>query len=103
MTKNLVDEVWTERPKRPNNPVIVLSNEYTGKEFSQKIEDVRKELEKRKSPGFVVSMLDEIAWLYNLRGSEYVFTSRSVVPSMRVRSEREYSIWKLCQSPQRGN
>jgi Xaa-Pro aminopeptidase len=45
--------------------------EYSGKSFDDKIEDLRKELEKKKSLGFVVSMLDEVAWLFNLRGNEY--------------------------------
>ena len=68
---NLVDQVWgAEKPARPNNPVMVLDEKYSGKEFGLKIEAVRKELEGKKSPGFVVSMLDEIAWLFNLRGSE---------------------------------
>ncbi|KAF8250174.1 putative Xaa-Pro aminopeptidase P [Wilcoxina mikolae CBS 423.85] len=71
LSKNLVDEVWgSERPERPNNPVMVLPVEYAGQPYQEKIEAVRKELEKKKSPGFVVSMLDEIAWLYNLRGSD---------------------------------
>ncbi|KAA8893971.1 putative Xaa-Pro aminopeptidase P [Sphaerosporella brunnea] len=70
MSKNLVDEIWTDRPARPNNPVMVLNIEYAGQPFQEKIEAVRKGLEKKKSPGFVVSMLDEIAWLYNLRGSD---------------------------------
>ena len=71
LTNNLVDEVWgADRPERPNNPVIVHPVEYAGKPFDEKIEAVRKELEKKKSPGFIVSMLDEIAWLYNLRGTE---------------------------------
>lgn len=70
LTRNLVDEIWTDRPTRPNNPVIVLPVEYSGQRAQEKIEAVRKELEKKSSPGFVVSMLDEIAWLYNLRGSE---------------------------------
>lgn len=69
---NLVDLVWgKERPARPSENVIVQPMEYSGKSFEDKIEDLRKELEKKKSLGFVVSMLDEIAWLFNLRGSEY--------------------------------
>lgn len=69
--KNLVDEAWgDEKPPRPNNPVIVLSDEYAGQRFQEKIGNLRKEIEKKKALGFVVSMLDEIAWLYNLRGSE---------------------------------
>ncbi|KAI5817045.1 putative Xaa-Pro aminopeptidase P [Pyronema omphalodes] len=70
LEKNLIDEIWTDRPARPNNPVIVLGDEFAGQPFQEKLEAVRKELEKKKSPGFVVSMLDEIAWLYNLRGSD---------------------------------
>jgi Xaa-Pro aminopeptidase len=70
--ENLVDLVWGDkRPARPSEKVIVQPEKYSGKGFDDKIEDLRKELEKRKSLGFVVSMLDEIAWLFNLRGSEY--------------------------------
>ena len=71
--ENLVDLVWgSERPAQPSEKVIVQPIEYSGKSFEDKIEDLRKELGKKKSPGFVVSMLDEIAWLFNLRGNEYV-------------------------------
>lgn len=70
--ENLVDLVWAaERPARPSEKVIVQPMEYSGKSFDEKVEDLRKELEKKKSLGFVVSMLDEVAWLFNLRGNEY--------------------------------
>lgn len=73
VSENLVDLVWaSERPSRPVEPVIVQPLEFSGKSFTDKLDDLRKELEKRKALGFVVSGLDEIAWLYNLRGSEYV-------------------------------
>lgn len=71
---NLVDLVWgDQRPARPSEKVITQPEKYSGKSFEDKIEDLRKELEKKKSLGFVVSMLDEVAWLFNLRGSEYGF------------------------------
>jgi len=71
VNENLVDLVWAEeRPPRPSEKVRVQPLKYTGKSFEDKIEDIRKELEKKKSLGFVASMLDEIAWLYNLRGNE---------------------------------
>jgi Xaa-Pro aminopeptidase len=70
--ENLVDLVWGEnRPARPSEKVIVQPEKYSGKSFEDKIEDLRKELDKKKSLGFVVSMLDEVAWLFNLRGNEY--------------------------------
>jgi Xaa-Pro aminopeptidase len=71
--ENLIDVVWGDkRPARPSEKVIVHPMEYSGRSFTDKIADLRKELEKRKSLGFVVSMLDEIAWLFNIRGNEYV-------------------------------
>lgn len=52
---NLVDQVWgRERPSRPNEKVKVLGLEFSGKKFQEKIEDLRKELDKKKSAGFVV-------------------------------------------------
>ncbi|KAI9677473.1 MAG: hypothetical protein M1817_006427 [Caeruleum heppii] len=84
VTQNLVDVVWSDaRPARPNEPVKVLGTEFTGKKFEEKIDDLRKELEKKKSAGFVVCMLDEVAWLLNLRGSDIpynpVFFSYAIV------------------------
>lgn len=86
---NLVDAVWGgKRPLRPNEKVTVLGTEYAGKKVSDKLADLRKELDKKKSTAFIVcklymlpassvdraliclAMLDEIAWLYNLRGNE---------------------------------
>jgi len=81
--ENLVDAVWSDRPSRPSEKVIVQPMDFAGRSFEDKIADLRKELEKRKSLGFVVSMLDEIAWLFNLRGSDIpynpVFFSYAVV------------------------
>ncbi|KAI9805108.1 MAG: hypothetical protein M1825_000942 [Sarcosagium campestre] len=81
---NLVDVVWgASRPSRPQERIKPLALEFAGKKFGDKLEDLRKELEKKKSPGIVVCMLDEIAWLYNLRGNDIpynpVFFSYAVV------------------------
>lgn len=48
----------------------MLSDKYAGKSFEEKLTELRKELDKKKTAGMVVSMLDEIAWLFNLRGSD---------------------------------
>lgn len=81
---NLVDKVWRgDRPPLPNEPVIVLSDKFAGKDVKTKLVDLLKELEKKKSIGFVVSMLDEIAWLFNLRGNDIpynpVFLSYAII------------------------
>ncbi|KAG9285862.1 hypothetical protein G9A89_013287 [Geosiphon pyriformis] len=69
--RNLVDIVWgEERPSRPAHPIIVLPIEYAGRSHTDKIASLREELAKANVYGFVVSALDEIAWLFNLRGSD---------------------------------
>lgn len=68
--ENLVDQIWQDRPARPAEKVIVLSDKYAGKDYQEKLTDLRKELDKKKTAGMVISMLDEIAWLFNLRGSD---------------------------------
>jgi Xaa-Pro aminopeptidase len=82
--ENLVDKVWgAERPPMPNNPAMLLDGKFAGKTVKEKLADLRKDLEKKKSSGFVVSMLDEIAWLFNLRGTDIpynpVFFSYAIV------------------------
>ncbi|KAI2630598.1 aminopeptidase-like protein [Hypoxylon sp. NC1633] len=87
--ENLVDKVWgKDRPPQPNEPVIVLSEKFAGKDVKTKLTDLRKDIEKKKSLGFVVSMLDEIAWLFNLRGNDIpynpVFFSYAIVTADEV-------------------
>ncbi|KAF5855537.1 hypothetical protein ETB97_009010 [Aspergillus alliaceus] len=82
--QNLVDLVWgKDRPAPPMEKVRVHPDKYAGKSFQEKISELRKELESRKSAGFIVSMLDEIAWLFNLRGSDIpynpVFFSYAII------------------------
>ena len=100
VTENLVDLVWgTVRPSRTSEPVKLLSAEFSGKDTKTKLAEMREELKKKKSPGFVVSMLDEIAWLFNLRGSDIpynpVFFAYAVVTS-------EGGAWLFVDPPKLG-
>ncbi|KAJ3415074.1 hypothetical protein HDV05_005600 [Chytridiales sp. JEL 0842] len=69
---NLVDIVWdAERPPVPSKPIFLLPEKYAGKSAKQKIEELRAGITKKGNVwGFVVSLLDEIAWLFNLRGAD---------------------------------
>src|SRR5947209_434423 len=59
--ENLIDLVWgSDRPPQPKEKVLVLAEKYSGKKFQSKIEDLRKELEKKKAAGIIISMLDEV-------------------------------------------
>ncbi|KAI0727485.1 Creatinase/aminopeptidase [Fomitopsis betulina] len=67
---NLVDLVWTSRPSRPTNTIFPLELKYAGESHVQKIERLREEMKKKEAHAIIVNMLDEVAWLFNLRGSD---------------------------------
>jgi len=80
---NPVDEVWTNRPAPPSAAIFVHPIKYSGQDHKEKIAAVREHLKTVKADALVVSALDEVAWLYNLRGSDIpfnpVFLSYAVV------------------------
>ncbi|KAG0332715.1 hypothetical protein BG004_001129 [Podila humilis] len=82
---NLVDQIWDNRPQRPANTLMTLSIETTGKSHMEKIQQLRIDLNKRGVAGCVVSGLDEVAWLFNMRGSDVhcnpVFFAYAVITS----------------------
>ncbi|KAI0044325.1 Creatinase/aminopeptidase [Auriscalpium vulgare] len=70
-TDNLVDKVWgSDRPSRPKSTVFPLDVKYSGESHAEKLSKVRQELQKKDASAMVVTMLDEVAWLFNLRGSD---------------------------------
>ncbi|OWM74525.1 aminopeptidase P1-like [Punica granatum] len=67
---NLVDEVWKNRPAAEINPVIVHPLEFAGRSVTDKLNDLREKLIQEKARGIIFTALDEVAWLYNIRGSD---------------------------------
>ncbi|KAK2976059.1 hypothetical protein RJ640_024787 [Escallonia rubra] len=68
---NLVDEIWKEsRPKPPNRPIRVHDLKYAGIDVSAKLSNLRSQLIDAGSSAIVISVLDEVAWLLNLRGND---------------------------------
>jgi Xaa-Pro aminopeptidase len=99
--ENLVDAVWEAekgsakgRPERVASEVFILEEKYagelasisgdtckligddlctTGQSSKDKLEALRVQLAKSGAEGLVVSMLDEVAWLFNLRGADIAY------------------------------
>ncbi|XP_039140309.1 aminopeptidase P2 [Dioscorea cayenensis subsp. rotundata] len=68
---NLVDEIWGDsRPKPPMKPIRVHEIKYAGVDVSSKLSSLRSELFEAGCTAIVISMLDEVAWLLNLRGND---------------------------------
>ena len=64
------DELWHNRPAVPLSMAEIMPNDVAGESASSKIARLREALKKEGVDGMVVTMLDEVAWLTNLRGSD---------------------------------
>lgn len=81
-------ELWTDRPVIPDNEIQLHPLEYSGESTSSKISRVRKYLSECGADGLLVTALDEIAWVLNLRGSDVhcnpVFVSYLLISPEKV-------------------
>lgn len=68
--KDLVGEIWENRPELSCEPVMLLSEKYTGKSRADKLALMREKMVEKKGDYFVLSSLDDIAWLLNIRGND---------------------------------
>lgn len=67
---DLADGVWKERPAFPAGAVTVIPDELTGKSVQEKLTEVRAEILKAGAEAFLLTKLDDIMWLYNVRGCD---------------------------------
>lgn len=67
---DLIGKLWEDRNILPKDAVFRLEDRYTGETFKSKLDRVRKELAEQGVDMCVISSLDDIAWLLNLRGND---------------------------------
>ncbi|MBR4039236.1 MAG: aminopeptidase P family protein [Clostridia bacterium] len=63
-------ELWTDRPAMPEDPVYLLEEKYTGMGVSAKLRRIREAMEKAGADMHLTNVLDEIAWMLNVRGND---------------------------------
>lgn len=68
------EAIWTDRPTRPMNPAFVHDEALAGEDVESKISRVVDALDAADADGLLITALDEIAWLLNLRGSDVDYT-----------------------------
>ncbi|KAM0057674.1 putative xaa-Pro aminopeptidase [Helianthus debilis subsp. tardiflorus] len=73
-TKNLVDEVWNDQPQAEINPVHVHPLKFSGCSVSDKLKDLRENLKKEKARAIIITTLDEVVWLFNIRGGDVSYS-----------------------------
>ena len=67
---NPIDLLWSDRPAPPAAPVVPQALELAGRSAKEKIAEVQEGLKRAKTDAVLLSMLDSIAWLFNIRGAD---------------------------------
>ncbi len=67
---DLINEIWKNRPQIPINKILIHDIKFAGKTVDDKVLEVRKIMKKRDFDYHIISSLDDIAWLYNIRGND---------------------------------
>ncbi len=68
--KDLADALWPDRPGLPAEPAFFLEERYSGKSSREKLSDLRQAMAEEQADYFILTSLDDIAWLFNLRGHD---------------------------------
>jgi len=67
---DLIDKIWEERPKLPNSPIFLHKQIYSGQSIGEKLSAVREKMKNAGVTHYLVTALDEVAWLFNFRGND---------------------------------
>ncbi|AMQ01354.1 Xaa-Pro aminopeptidase [Pedobacter cryoconitis] len=73
VSKDYLSPIWENRPALPVDPAFLIADEHIGQAVSSKLTEVRAALLKHQADHHLVSSLDDIAWLFNIRGKDVNF------------------------------
>ncbi|MGN0317430.1 MAG: aminopeptidase P family N-terminal domain-containing protein, partial [Lachnospira sp.] len=89
--RDLIGEIWTDRPEISKEPVRILDVKYCGQSRRDKLAGIREIMRKKEADIYVNTSLDDIAWLFNIRGNDV--KCNPVVLSYAVLTENEAVIY----------
>ena len=70
---DLVGEIWEDRPALPAEPVFLLDEKYAGQSRADKLTNLRAAMAEAGAGYFALTVLDDIAWLLNIRGGDVAY------------------------------
>ncbi len=72
-SSDLVDAIWEDRPAISKEPAYLLDIKWVGKPRKEKLSEIREVMEEKKADSFILTSLDDIAWLLNIRGNDVTY------------------------------
>ncbi|MDD4489683.1 MAG: aminopeptidase P family protein [Paludibacter sp.] len=67
---DLIKPIWEERPALPEQKIFVYDVVYAGQSCMEKMAILRQKIKEAHADVFVLNTLDDIAWLFNIRGND---------------------------------
>ncbi len=68
--EDLIGEIWDDRPALSCEQVMELDIKWTGESRASRIQKIRQQMKEKEADIFVLTSLDDIAWLLNIRGND---------------------------------
>ncbi|MDE6853032.1 MAG: aminopeptidase P family protein [Lachnospiraceae bacterium] len=85
--RDLVGELWQDRPPLSAEPVWLLEERYCGKSCADKLQDLRQQMREKDVDIHLLASLDDIAWLYNFRGNDVAYNPVALAYSLITQTE----------------
>jgi len=89
--KDYLSPIWEGRPTLPTAPAFLIGEEFTGKSIATKLTEVRNAMKKHNANYHLISSLDDMAWLFNIRGADVSYNP--VVLSFALITENKATIY----------
>ncbi|MFN0257695.1 aminopeptidase P family protein [Pedobacter ureilyticus] len=89
--QDYVGQIWNDRPALPAEPAFLLADEVVGQSVPSKLATIRASLKKQRVAYHLVSSLDDMAWIFNLRGQDVGYNP--VVLSFALIAEDKATIY----------
>lgn len=71
--RDLLSDIWKARPSLPKDKIFLHNEKFCGKYANEKLKEVREYMKSKEADNFILSSLDDIAWLCNIRGRDIKF------------------------------
>ncbi|MDO5026647.1 MAG: aminopeptidase P family protein [Tissierellia bacterium] len=89
---DFISEIWQEdRPALPQDKIYILDEKYTGQSYEEKLKIVRAMMKQRGADYFFIGALEDIAYLFNLRGND--ITATPIFISFALITQDEVSLF----------
>lgn len=91
---DFIDAVWHDRPEIPDSKTILLDERYSGEATDHKLSRVREEMKKAKVNTLLLTDLGDVAWLYNMRGSDIAYNPEIIAMAIVTTADATLFTWQ---------